>query len=194
MTGLLVALYFLGIQIYGTVFGGDVFEHYITGLFSVFLLIAAFLICHLPKKIWLTILAVFVAANLYKLSLAKNSQGLTNKRLAIEYTMQQVGDKPFSLDSLSTCWKLNGYRYLFAVFGREPQKSYVDPNFAYLYGTTLIWDKHPKTVVAFVVHDFAPETDDFHKRYSLLKSHEVSSKLFGNIETIIMDNSTDWFR
>lgn len=194
LTGLLVALYFFGIQIYGTVFAGDIFEHYLTGLFSIFLLIAAFLISHLPKKIWLVILAIFVAANLYKLSLGRNSQGLTFKRLAIEYTMQQAGDKPFSLDSLSTCWKQNGYRYLFAVFGSEPVKSYVDPNFGYLYGTTLVWDKHPKTVVAFILHDFAPETNNFYKRYALLKSHETSSRLFGNIEVIIMDNSANWFR
>ena len=138
-------------------------------------------------------MAIFVAANLYKLSLTRNSQGLTAKRHAIEYTMEQVGDRPFSLDSLSTCWKLNGYRYLFAVFGREPVKSYVDPNFSYLYGTTSVAEKHPQTVVAFVIHDFVPETEEFYQRYALLKSHEIESKPFGVLEVIIMDNSTDWF-
>ena len=113
--------------------------------------------------------------------------------MAIKYTMQESGDRDFSLDSLSTCWKFNGYRYLFAVFGREPVKSYVDPNFAYLYGTTPVAEKHPETVVAFIVHDFAPETDDFYARYALLKSHEVKSAIFGNIEVIIMDNSSGWF-
>jgi hypothetical protein len=107
--------------------------------------------------------------------------------------MQYVGGKDFSLDSLSTCWKWNGYRYLFTVFGKEPVKSYVDPNFAYLYGTTPVDEKHPQTVVVFVVHDFIPETKDFYRRYALLKSHEVKSALFGNIEVIIMDNNNDWF-
>ncbi len=189
----LVLLYFLGIQIYGTLFGGDIFEHYITGLFPAFLLIAAFFVSRLPTKLWLIALALFVGTNLYKLSLAQNSQGLSVKRQAIEYTMVQVGNKPFSLDSLSTCWKLNGYRYLFTVYGREPVKSYVDPNFAYLYGTTPVADHHPPTVVTFVVHDYAPETQVFYQRYALLKSHEVSSKTFGSIEVIIMDNSTNWF-
>ncbi|MDO8487526.1 MAG: hypothetical protein Q7S45_04480 [Candidatus Curtissbacteria bacterium] len=189
----LLLLYFLGIQIYGTILGGDIFEHYITGLFPAFLLITAFFVSKLPKKLWLVALGIFVAANLYKLSLAQNSQGLTEKREAIEYTMRQVGDKPFSLDSLSTCWKLNGYRYLFAVYGREPVKSYVDPNFAYLYGTTPVWDHHPATVVAFVVHDYAPETQAFYQRYALLKSHQISSSKFGSIEVIVMDNSTGWF-
>ena len=84
-------------------------------------------------------------------------------------------------------------RYLFAVFGQEPVKSYVDPNFAYLYGTTPVAEKHPQTVVTFVIHDFVPETQSFYRRYALLKSHEVKSALFGNIEVIILDNSSSWF-
>ena len=189
----LLLLYYLGIQIYGTLLGGDIFEHYLTGIFPALILIAAFYVSRLPKKLWLIVLAIFVATNLYKLSLAKNSQGLTQKRQAIEYVVQQVGDRPFSLDSLSTCWKLNGYRYLFTVFGREPVKSYVDPNFAYLYGTTPVWDHHPPTVIVFVVHDFTPETQAYYKRYALLKSHQISSSTFGSIEVVIMDNKSGWF-
>ncbi|OGD93704.1 hypothetical protein A2697_01815 [Candidatus Curtissbacteria bacterium RIFCSPHIGHO2_01_FULL_41_44] len=186
-------LYFAGIQIYGTIFKADIFEHYLTGIFSTFLLITALFISRLPKNLWLATLGFFVAANLYKFSLAQNSMGLKYKRQAIEYTMQQVGEKDFSLDSLSTCWKYSGYRYLFAVFGQEPVKSYVDPNFAYLYGTTPVAEKHPSTVVAFVIHDFAPETDQFYSRLALLKSHQISSALFGNVEVVIMNNSSGWF-
>lgn len=193
LISVLLVLYFLGIQLYGTILQADIFEHYITGTFSVFLLIAAFLLSKLPKKLWLFILAIFVAVNLYKLSIAQNSIGFKYKKQAIEFAMLQVGDRGFSLDSLSTCWRYSGYRYLFAAFGKEPVKSYVDPNFAYLYGTTPVAEKHPSTVVTFVIHDFAPETDQFYARYALLKSHEIKSALFGNIEVIIMDNSTGWF-
>lgn len=193
LISILVIFYFVGISLYGSVLKGDIFEHYITGLFPAFFLIMAFLLSHFPRKVWIFGLGVFVAVNLYKLSQSQNSMGLSVKRQAIEFTMREVGDKPFSLESLSTCWKYNGYRYLFAVFGREPQKSYVDPNFSYLYETIPVWEKHPETVVAFVVHDFKPETADFYKRYTLLKSHEISSTIFGNIEVVIMDNSSGWF-
>lgn len=193
LVAILIMLYYFGVQLYGTVFQADIFEHYLTGLFTAFLLIFAKLISVLPKKIWLLILAIFVSANLYKLSLVKNSHGLAYKRQAIEFVMQGVGENDFSLESLSTCWKYSGYRYLFTVFGREPAKSYVDPNFAYLYGITPVASKHPETVVAFVTHDFMPETKEFYKRYATLKSHEVKNSLFGNIEVIIMDNSTGWF-
>lgn len=194
LVSLLLIVYYLGIQVYGTVFRADTFEHYITGSFAVLILIFAKIVSVLPKKIWILTISVFVIFNLYKLSQAKNSMGLKIKREAIEYSMSQVSTEPFSLDSLSTCWKWNGYRYLFTVFGKEPVKSYVDPNLAYLYGTTEVWPNHPPLVVSFVVHDFAPETEEFYKRYVLLKSHETSSRLFGNIEVIIMDNSTNWFR
>lgn len=190
----LLILYFFGILLYGTILRGDIFEHYIAGLFPVLLLILAFFVAKLPKLTWLFGLGLFVTLNLYKLSMTVNSQGLMVKRQAIQYTMQQVGNKPFSLDSLSTCWKWNGYRYLFTVFGREPVKSYVDPNFAYLYETTPVAKNHPPTVVSFIVHDFAPETPQFYKRYNELKSHEISSKHFGSIEVIIMDNKSRWFK
>lgn len=190
---LLILMYFVGIQLYGTILQADIFEHYLTGIFAFFILIFAKVVSLLPKKLWLVVLGIFVVVNLYKLSQAANSQGLSVKRQAIEYTMDQVGDKPFSLDSLSTCWKLNGYRYLFTVFGREPVKSYVDPNLAYLYGTTPVAQTHPPTVVVFVIHDFVPERVEFYRRYAFLKSHETKSAIFGMIEVIIIDNSSGWF-
>lgn len=193
LSSILFILYFLGIQIYGTVFKADIFEHYITGTFAIFLLVAAFVASLLPRKLWLIVLGLFVAFNLYKLLNVQNSMGLLYKRQAIEFTMREVGDKSFSFDSLSTCWKYSGYRYLFTVFGKEPVKSYVDPNFAYLYGATPVAEKHPQTVVSFVIHDFKPETDEFYKRYAILKSHEIKSSLFGRIEVIIVDNASGWF-
>jgi len=193
LVAILIILYYLGIQLYGTIFQADIFEHYLTGLFTVFLLIFAKVVSIFPKKIWLVILAIFVSVNLYKLSTAKNSHGLVYKRQAIEFAMQNLESSEFSLDSISTCWKYSGYRYLFAVFAKEPVKSYVDPNFGYLYGTTPIAEEHPETVVAIVTHDFIPETDEFYKKYAVLKSHEIKNGLFGNLEVIIMDNSTGWF-
>ncbi len=193
VVGILVVLYLFGIQLYGTILKADIFEHYITGLFAIFLLIFAKIISHLPKKSWVLAIAFFIFFNLQKLAAAQNGLGLTEKKAAVNFTLNEVGNEPFSLESLSTCWKYSGYRYLFAAFGREPVKSYVDPNFSYLYGTTAVWDHHPKTIAAFVIHDFAPETEAFYQKYALYKSHEIKSALFGNLEVIIMDNTSGWF-
>lgn len=190
---LLILLYYFSIQLFGTLFKSDIFEHYLTGLFPVFIIIIAIFIGKLPRPLCLIALGIFISANLYKLSVSQNSLGLKYKREAIQYVTNQIGDKPFSLDSLSTCWKYSGYRYLFAVFGREPVKSYVDPNFAHLYGTTGVAKNHPPTVVSFVFHDFQKDTNAFYERYTMLKNHSISSALFGRIEVVILDNSSGWF-
>lgn len=190
---IMVGVFYIGIQSYGFIVNGDVFEHYLTGLFPVYIIIFAFFITRLPKILWVSLLAVLLIFNMNKTLNLKNSHGLKNKQLAIEYVNKQVGNSDFSLDSVSTCWKYSGYRYLFAVYGREPVKSYVDPNFGYLYGDTKISSSHPDIVAAIITHDFVPEKYEFYERYSLLKSHETSSKLFGNIEVIIMDNKNKWF-
>lgn len=188
-----ILIYFFSIQVFGTLFRSDVFEHYLAGLFPTFIIIFSYYISLLPKKTWIIALSLVISLNLWKLLNSTNPHGLTYKKQAIDFAMNNVGNNDFSLDSLSTCWKYSGYRYLIAVFGKEPVKSYVDPNFAYLYGTTPVAQNHPDMVVSFVTHDFIGETDSFYKRYALLKSHEIKSSLFGNIEVIIVDNSKKWF-
>lgn len=193
LVNLSVVIYFVGLSIYGIVFNGPVYEHYITGLFPLFFLIIALILSKLPNKfIWL-ILGVFILFNLYKLNNAQDSIGFKNKQDAISYAMSQVGDKDFSLESLSTCWKYSGYRYLFDVFGRSPLKSFVDPNLGYLYEDTKVVDKHPERVVAFVIDDFNPESEEYDQRLKKLEEHTISSQNFGKIKVLIIDNSTGWY-
>lgn len=190
---ILITLYFLGIQLYGAVFGADIFEHYLTGLFPAFLLILVFYLNFLPKRIIIVLLAIFLITNVLKISKLQNSLGLLYKKQAIEFATKEVGQKDFSLESLSSCWRYSGYRYLFAVFGKSPVKSYVDKSLGYLYPKTPISQSHPGTVVVMVIHDFAPETPTFYSRYALFKAHEVKSSSFGNIEVMVLDNRSNWF-
>lgn len=193
LVSLTIMIYFLGIQGYGILANGDIFEHYLTGLFPIFLLIVAYYLGSMPKKLSFFIISTFLILNLYKLAIAENSHGFKFKREGINYATRELNGSPFSLESLSTCWRYSGYRYLFAAFGKEPIKSYVDPNLGHLYGTTSIAKDHPDTVVVFVTHDFKVETDDFYRKYALYKSHELKSDIFANIEVIIMDNQSKWF-
>lgn len=190
---LLILLYFVGLNVYGILFKGPIYEHYITGLFPVFLLIFAYFVNQLPKKLIFFTLVLFIILNLYKLAVAQDSIGFSVKVKAINFAMENVKDKQFSLDSLSTCWKYSGYRYLFTVFGKEPAKSYVDPSLAYLYGPTQVSKKHPENVVSFVIHDFVDENEQFNDWYKKLKSHQIKSKFFGKLEVIIVDNQDGWF-
>lgn len=193
LLGLTIVIYFVGIQAYGFVFNGDIFEHYITSLFPIFILIASYYISYLPKKTSFVLIGLFMFFNLYSLSKLQNNHGLTNKKQAIDYVSSTLGNESFSLESLSTCWRYSGYRYLFAAYGNEPTKSYVDPNLGHLYGSTPISSTHPNKVVSIVTHDFIEETAEFYTKYALYKSHQISSAIFGNIEVILMDNSSKWF-
>lgn len=186
-------IYFVGLSIYGIVFNGPVYEHYITGLFPLFLLILALVLSKLPNKTVLILLLIFIWFNLYKLSNAQDSIGYKHKREAIAYALSQVRDREFSLESLSTCWKYSGYRYMFDVFGRPPIKSFVDPNLAYLYEDQVISEKHPDRVVAFVIDDFNPETEEFNQRLNKLEEYTITSKSFGRIKVLIIDNGAGWY-
>ena len=187
-----IALYFIGIQLFGTLFKSDVFEHYTSALLPLYALITGKLTKNLPRSVWLAVLALFIFLNLYKLNIAENKIGQGVKKQAINYVQQNTKSVDFSLEALSSCWRYSGFRYLFSAYGREPVKSYVDPNLAYLYRMPVA-KIHPNTVAVFVVHDFNLETDNFYKKYALYKSHERQGKLFGNIEVILMDNSSKWF-
>lgn len=193
IVNLTIITFFVGLSIYGIVFSGPVYEHYITGLFPLFFLILALVLSKLPNKIALILLLIFISFNLYKLSNAQDSLGYKNKKEAIAYTLSQIDDREFSLESLSSCWKYSGYRYMFDVFGRPPIKSFVDPNLAYLYKDQPISDKHPDRVVAFVIDDFNLETKEYYQRLKKLEEHTISSSQFGRIKVLIIDNSTGWY-
>lgn len=186
-------IYFVGLTVYGVVFKGPVYEHYITGLFPLFLLILALVLSKFPNKIILILLLIFISFNLYKLFNAQDSIGYKYKRQAIAYTLSQVGDGEFSLESLSTCWKYSGYRYMFEIFGRPPVKSFVDPNLAYLYEDEQVSKDHPDRVVAFVIDDFNPESKDYYQRLQKLEEHTITSQSFGRLKVLIIDNSTGWY-
>jgi len=62
-----------------------------------------------------------------------NSFGLDVKRQLIGWSAKQIGDDQYSLDSVGSCYKFEGYRYLFTAFFKPPITSYVDPYFSWLY-------------------------------------------------------------
>ncbi len=189
----LILIYFVSIEIYVIVLKGEIFEHYLSGILPLLALILAWFINLMPQKIGLVVLGIFLIINLQKLSVAHSGLGLTAKKEAIQYTMDNIGTSNFSLDSLSSCQKYAGYRYLFAAFGKEPVKSFVDPNLAYLYGITPVAEKHPPIVVSFILEGYVPETESFYQRLKMLKSHQIKSARFGDIEVLILDNSSGWF-
>lgn len=180
---------FFGVVLYAGILNRPFFEHYVSIIFIPFILITSILINDLfsKKKIITSfLLMLFIIINIYKLTKTYHSYGYQLKIDAIKWSLLNVKED-FSLDSLSSCYKYNGYRYLYTLFGREPVKSYVDQNFFWLYDVKPS-ESHPKKLVVMVAQDYI-ESEDLKKRYQLYKEREIVSQKFGELEVLIVDNT-----
>lgn len=184
-----VSVYF-GISFYGLLLKGDLFDHYLSTLFPLFYVLLSFVFYKLFAKqkyiLWLVVM-VFVAVNLLQLQNAYHRFGFTAKEQAVQWAIDQVNNQPFSLDVIGDCFRYNGYRYLFYLFGDEPEKSYVDANFTYLYDHPPAAEQ-PKTLVVITnPSDF--ENSEYFDEYHNYEKKIVERKSFGAIEVLIIDNS-----
>jgi hypothetical protein len=188
--GILFVATYVGITLYGLIAKGDLFDHYLSTLFPAFFLLIALVLVEISRRfLWLTILLLicFGIANASLLSHAQHRFGFADKEKAVRWAIVQTGSAPFSLDVLSDCFRFNGYRYLFYLFGKEPSKSYVDANFTHLYDIAPA-QTHPTTLVIITNPDFK-ETPDYYAQYSRYLTKTKNRATFGNIEVLIVDNS-----
>ncbi len=189
LTVILTLITLLGVLIYSGFLGRPFFDHYISTLLPVAVLFTASLIANtksLSNLGMVIVLSLFIFFNTRSLTEAYHSYGYRIKTEAIKWAVENVsGD--FSLESLSTCHKYNGYRYLFLVAGKEPVKSYVDPNFFWLFDSPPA-DTHPPEVVVMVAKDYENDTKTI-ELYQKYKENEIKSKTFGLLEVLIVDNT-----
>lgn len=180
---------FFGVVLYAGILNRPFFEHYVSIIFLPFIFITSILVNDLfsKKKIIISfLLLLFISLNIYKLSKTYHSYGYQLKVDAVKWSLLNTKED-FSLDSLSSCYKYNGYRYLYTLFGRQPTKSYVDQNFFWLYEVAPAAN-HPKELVVMVASDYVDDKK-LKEQYDLYKKQELKSKNFGDIEVIIVDNT-----
>ena len=87
----------------------------------------------LPKKVGIGVILVFVAINLYQFSRVENHYGLKSKKELVKWANQYLAGSNWELQSESKCHRENGLRYLFELSGNSPGRSFMDPNFSWLY-------------------------------------------------------------
>ncbi len=180
---------FTGIAIYGFVFNGDLFDHYLATVFPVFLLVVAYVLYTIFKNkrlILCGIAGTFAIANFLALANAHHTYGFADKARAVAWVIDKTKKSDISLDVLGSCFRYNGYRYLFLLYGKEPKKSYVDQNFFWLYDH-LPAEKHPEITVVIVNPDWQ-ETPEFYSHYQRYKTGAYDSQYFGRIEVLLVDN------
>lgn len=179
----------LGVICYGILFKGDLFEHYLATLFPIFYLLLAYYIGRLlsGKQLLIgTILVFYILANVHAFFLSYHSFGFSDKERAVRWAIATTGNTDFALDVIGDCYKYNGYRYLFYIFGKEPTKSYVDANFTHLF------DKPPAFVypplLAVITNADDVESSNYYTEYDRYKTKLLTSARFGKIEVLIVDN------
>ncbi|MBI5357140.1 glycosyltransferase family 39 protein [Candidatus Collierbacteria bacterium] len=167
--------------------GGNLYDFYLAVLYPVVILLAAGGINFIWEK-WGKIVAVaglmvIVGFNLFIISKSYHPQGLAVKRQAVVWAISNVGNEEFDLDSISSCSRYNGVRYLFLLSGKEPQSSFVDQDLSWLYDKKAGYMK-PRYLVTFITpDDLTPEQN---KKYNQLKMDDIESKVFSpSLEVII---------
>lgn len=181
---------YVGIFIYGFIFHSNVFDHYLSTLFPPFILLISWGIGELWKKsrkLAVGLVSIIVILNLHSLYAAEHQFGFINKEKAIKWAIATAGNRDFSLDVLGSCFRYNGYRYLFYLFGKEPVKSYVDTNFTHLYDAPPAID-HPHLLIVITNPDIQ-ETPDYIREYQAYLEQTIARAYFGKIEVLVVDNS-----
>ena len=167
--------------------GGNLYDFYLAVLYPVVILLTARAIGFIWEKwgkiVAVSALGIIVGFNLLVISKSYHPQGLAVKQQAVAWAIANVGKEEFDLESISSCSRYNGVRYLFLLSGKEPQSSFVDQDLAWLYDKKD-GNMKPKYSVTFVTpDDLTPEQN---KQYNQLKQGPVYSKIFSpGLEVII---------
>src|SRR5207248_1630920 len=85
------------------------------------------------KYLFYILLIFFVLHGIFTIFTAKGDYGLNTKKKLITEVMITIDNKPFDLSEEGACHKYEGWRYLFSIYGKKPEKSSEDNNFAWLY-------------------------------------------------------------
>lgn len=184
---------FLGVLIYKGLLGRPFFEHYLSTLIPLLVIFTALFIeriLNAAKFIGVILVSLFVLINFTNLTYVYHSYGFKIETSAVKWAISNT-KTDFSLESLSACFRYNGYRYLFMLYGKEPTKSFVDQNFFWLYDK-LPANNHPELIVIIVADDY-DKNELLKEKYKLYKEREIKSKKFGSLEVIIADNTKGIF-
>lgn len=118
------------------IYQGGSFEYYILDFLTLFLFIPGILVNRLKLSYQYFLTPVIVLVIILGVNTVVNVSekfGLGIKKQLISEVMLIVGDNKFSIDGEGICHNYEGWRYLFKIYGRVPDKSYTDKNFAWLY-------------------------------------------------------------
>lgn len=128
----------IGVFIIGYIFfPGLASEYYLLGTFSLLVFIPGILIKNSPRFLQIILVGLFgvILPLLGIVTVLTNHEdfGMLNRKNLIEQVMVIVRDDPYVLLEDGNCHHWEGWRYLFTVYGRKPERSSVDNTLGWLY-------------------------------------------------------------
>ena len=118
------------------IYPGGSYEYYALTFLTLFTFVPAILISHLKGKMRMMAFGLILVIMLLGINTVLNTSdefSLANKKRIIKEVMEVVGEKSFAIEGRGICHNWEGWRYLFKVYGRVPDKSYTDSSLGWLY-------------------------------------------------------------
>lgn len=146
----LLALFLISIISAFLLFPGGAFEYYLLGIFPLLAFLPGILIDYFPKFKILIIFASLLASILGIITVITNNPefGLGAKQALIKQVSAITDDQPFELKQTGLCHFYEGWRYLFVLDGKKPERSQSDQGLGWLYPDEIT-DKPAKYTVIF---------------------------------------------
>jgi len=189
----LLVLSFFSYGLIWFVYPGKMSEYYLLPLFPITYLTLAWAFkigMEKARPIIRGILAggvvLLIIYNTWSVMDIKNSFGLKKKQQIITWIANQVGESSYSVDSLGTCHRFEGYRYLFEAFYKSPETSYMDSYFSWLYPSQTPLKPGERKVIFW--EKFSDVDEKAQKRWLLELSQNSQERIlanFGKIEVLI---------
>ncbi|MCL5072245.1 MAG: glycosyltransferase family 39 protein [Actinobacteria bacterium] len=178
-----------GIVLYNLKQPGYTHEWFLSVFFPSFCLILAYIsywafkkpILRFPASLLIINFALLQAIALFH---GINSAGMALKKKAVVYAISEVGNEPFYLDVLSSCYAYGGNRYLFRFFKKDPAVSYMDYVYAGWFYPRYNGPSPKRGVV--IMHFTEPVEAKAVETYELYKKRAIKKARFEDIEVLIV--------
>ncbi|MDP3758516.1 MAG: hypothetical protein Q8Q86_02255, partial [Candidatus Daviesbacteria bacterium] len=145
----LLALFIITITLSFLLFPGGAFEYYLLGLFPLLIFLPGILTIYFPKLKPLIITGVFIAVTLGISTVISNKPdfGLEAKQSLIKQVSMVIGSDSFELKQTGLCHFYEGWRYLFVLNGKRPERSDSDGGLGWLYQSEITQNPVKYTVI-----------------------------------------------
>jgi len=134
-THALLALFILSITLLFLLFPGGAYEYYLLGIFPLLMFLPGILIGYFNKLKFPILFTSLIVSILGVFTITTNNPqfGLSAKNSLIKQTISVIDKAPFELKQTGICHFYEGWRYLFVLNGKTPQRTDSDQSLGWLY-------------------------------------------------------------